>query len=122
MPVSAPRPCRHPGCGVLVRDSSGRCEKHQLEAWTKRIETPTKRITGRRLQEARKRLFSANPLCVMCDELGIAKLATQRDHRVPLFEGGADDDDNAQGLCDDHHREKTLVEALRARRRNDLRE
>jgi len=25
---SAPKPCGHPGCGVLVRDGTNRCPKH----------------------------------------------------------------------------------------------
>lgn len=74
-------------------------------------------MTGRRLQKARERLFRDNPLCAECLRQGRVALATQRDHITPLFEGGADDCTNEQGLCDDCHREKSLAEALRARRR-----
>lgn len=74
-------------------------------------------MTGRKLQEARRRLFSEKPLCERCTELGLVGLATQRDHRVPLAEGGADDDTNVQGLCADHHDEKSLGERLRGQRR-----
>ena len=116
MPVSAPRPCSHPGCGALVRDGSGRCSKHPREAWAKKPEA-AKRITGRKLQSMRDRLFKSNPLCVECERLGRVTLATQRDHIKPLAEGGTDDDDNVQGLCRACHDGKILAEALRGRQR-----
>lgn len=116
MPQAAPKPCNHPGCGVLVRDGTGRCGKHPREAWAKKP-TATKRITGRRLQAMRVSLFARNPLCVECDRLGRVTLATQRDHIKPLAEGGTDDDSNVQGLCHDCHEGKSLAEALRGRRR-----
>ncbi|MGC4366522.1 HNH endonuclease [Hydrogenophaga sp. R2] len=74
-------------------------------------------MTGRKLQEARARLFSDNPLCVRCSQLGRVTLATERDHVIPLSEGGTDNDSNVQGLCHDCHEEKSLGERLRAQRR-----
>ncbi len=116
MPVSAPKPCSQPGCGALVRDGTGRCAKHPREAWAKKTDTPV-RISGRRLQAMRERLFKDNPLCVECDRLGRVTLATQRDHIIPLAEGGTDGDDNVQGLCRACHEGKSLAEALRGRQR-----
>jgi 5-methylcytosine-specific restriction enzyme A len=74
-------------------------------------------MTGRKLQQARARLFRDSPLCAECERQGRVRLATQRDHIKPLFEGGTDDASNEQGLCDACHLEKTLAEAARARRR-----
>lgn len=116
MPVSAPKPCSQPGCGALVRDGSGRCSKHPREAWSKKPDAP-KRVTGRKLQAMRYRLFTSNPLCVECERLGRVTLATQRDHIKPLAEGGTDDDSNVQGLCRDCHDGKSLAESLRGRQR-----
>jgi 5-methylcytosine-specific restriction enzyme A len=115
MPQAAPRPCTYPGCGRLVHDGSGRCAAHPGRTWAKRIDAP-KRITGRRLQRMRAALFARSPLCVHCEDRGLVVLATQRDHKVPLAEGGTDTPNNEQGLCDDCHREKSLAEALRGRR------
>lgn len=116
MPQAAARPCTHPGCGVLVRDGSSRCPKHPRAQWTKKP-TATKRITGRKLQTVRADLFRRNPLCVECKRNGRVTLATQRDHIIPLAEGGPDDETNEQGLCDDCHDAKSAAEATRGRSR-----
>ncbi|MFD1709078.1 HNH endonuclease [Ottowia sp. GY511] len=115
MPKSAPRPCSAPGCGVLVHDGSGRCAKHARAAWVKA--QPTKRITGRRLQAMRAALFARSPLCAECERQGRVTPATERDHIVPLAEGGADDDTNVQGLCHACHEEKRKAESTRGQRR-----
>ncbi len=99
-----------------MRDGTGRCEKHPPKVWAKRHDAP-KRVTGRKLQQLRRELFEANPLCVACDKLGLVTLATQRDHIVSLGEGGRDVAENTQGLCDPCHEAKSLAEALRGRRR-----
>lgn len=102
------------GCRALSV-AGGRCADHQREPWRKKPDA-TKRITGRRLQEMRRQLFAVHPLCVACQLQGRVTEATQRDHIVPLGEGGADDDTNVQGLCDACHDEKSLAESMRARR------
>lgn len=116
MPTSAPRPCTYPGCPRLV-SGGPRCDEHRVRAWSRKHQTPVKRVTGRRLQHLRQQLFAERPLCAECQRKGIVKLATQRDHIVPLAEGGTDDPSNIQGLCAECHRDKTLAEALRARMR-----
>jgi 5-methylcytosine-specific restriction enzyme A len=116
MPTAAPRPCSHAGCNVLVRDGSGRCEKHPRVDWRKKPDAP-KRITGRRLQAMRARLFRRQPLCELCEARGVVRAATERDHKVPLAEGGTDDEDNDQALCHDCHEAKSLQERLRAQGR-----
>ena len=112
MPSAAPKPCTAPGCGKLVRDVSGRCEAHARPAWSKPA-TATKRVTGRELQRRRARLFTSNPLCVHCQQAGRVTLATQRDHIVPLEEGGQDVDANVQGLCAECHDIKSKTERAR---------
>lgn len=112
MPSAAPRPCSHPGCGVLVRDGSGRCAKHPKQSWSKKP-TAAKRITGRPLQRLRAELFAREPLCRECDRNGFVRLATQRDHIRSLEEGGTDTEDNVQPLCDDCHDIKSKAERAR---------
>lgn len=72
-----------------------------------------KRITGRRLQVMRAKLFSRNPLCAECMRQGKVTVATQRDHIIPLEEGGSDDESNEQGLCQECHDVKSKLEAKR---------
>ncbi|RMX06724.1 HNH endonuclease [Corticibacter populi] len=117
MASAAPRPCSHPGCGVLVYDGSGRCPKHPRKTWAKRPAAP-KRITGRALQRLRAELFAREPLCRACNAKALVTLATQRDHIIPLEEGGADTDDNIQPLCSACHDAKSKAERARGVRRH----
>lgn len=114
MPGRPARPCTQPGCHALSRDGTGRCPDHSREAWAKKPDAP-KRITGRKLQEMRAALFREQPLCVLCKNAGRITPATERDHVIPLVEGGKDDDSNVQGLCHDCHEAKSKAERLRAR-------
>lgn len=116
MTRAAPKPCAHAGCAALVFDGGGWCEKHRRAAWSQKRETPVKRVTGRRLQRMRAELFRDKPLCAKCLSLGRITPATERDHIVPLCEGGTDDRSNIQALCADCHEAKTQSEAQRARR------
>ena len=116
MPKAAPKPCSAPGCGVLVRDGTSRCPKHPHPVWAKPANA-TKRVTGRKLQTMRAALFTRQPLCVACEAQGRVTLATQRDHMIPLAEGGADDDSNVQGLCEPCHDAKSKSESQRGRLR-----
>lgn len=63
----------------------------------------------------RANLFSRHPLCEPCEAAGRVTIATIRDHRIPLAEGGADDETNEQAICKACHTEKSLAEALRGR-------
>ena len=67
----------------------------------------TKRVTGRRLQRIRKQVFAEQPICVACKAKGRVTVATQVDHIVALVNGGEDDHDNRQALCDECHKAKT---------------
>lgn len=116
MPSAAPRPCTHPGCGVLVRDGTGRCPKHPKPAWVKKA-TAAKRITGRKLQRMRAELFEREPLCRPCRHAGRVTLATMRDHILALEEGGTDTDDNVQPICHACHAAKSDAERARGVKR-----
>lgn len=117
MPGYAVKVCTYTGCNTLVRNGSGRCSKHPAKPWVHSTDAP-KRMSGRHLQNARERLFRANPLCVECAAQGKVKLATQRDHVVPLAEGGVDDDSNVQGLCVACHKLKSDAEMRRGVKRS----
>lgn len=71
----------------------------------------TERIRGGNLQRIREDYFRLKPLCVACEEAGRTNLATELDHIVPLWKGGADAPHNRQGLCSPCHAAKTAEEA-----------
>lgn len=56
-------------------------------------------------------------LCHPCRLLGYITAAKAVDHILPKAEGGTDDLENLQAICDDCHREKTAEEAARAQGR-----
>ena len=78
----------------------------------------TPRARGRILQRRRARLFRRQPLCVHClaKDPPETRLATERDHVVPLSVGGADDYTNEQALCADCHAAKSIAERGARRR------
>ncbi len=57
---------------------------------------------------------------MLCEQRGVVRLATIRDHIVPLAEGGLDHEDNVQAICQFCSDEKTHAEAARGQRRNRM--
>lgn len=132
MPQAAPRPCTYPGCGVLVRDGTGRCEKH-TRAEAKQLDqqrgTSTQRGYGYKWQQARDAFLHEHPLCE-CPECDAGRLqvtaATVVDHKEPhrldqaLASGDAAaitkaqhlfwDRKNWQAMSKPHHDKKTATE------------
>ena len=106
MPWMTPHPCRHPGCGNLVRGAGGQCSEHRGEARRRADELrPSAAARGydRDWQELRRRHLEENPDCVECGDP-----ATQVDHKVPIAAGGARlDPANLQSMCTTHHSVKT---------------
>lgn len=109
------RPCRVAGCPALV--TAGYCWRHGGggSRWSdpRRLEPP--RIRGAKLQAMRARLFQQQPVCELCERGGVGVVATIRDHRIPLAEGGTEDESNVQALCANCHAIKTAAEAKRGR-------
>ena len=70
----------------------------------------TQRLRGRPLQTLRRRLLSAQPLCVACQRAGRLTVASELDHIVALVNGGDNDEENLQGLCAPCHVDKTAVD------------
>ena len=68
------------------------------------------RIRGRALQRIRQQMMRADPLCGECRKQGIVRAWTELDHIQALVQDGKDIHSNRQGLCREHHRQKTLAE------------
>lgn len=91
-----------------------------LPTTRKAMTTREVRTAGRALQSRRLRIWSRNPHCAMCGRLVAYPQGFELDHKVPLFQGGQDTDDNCQVLCVDYdsfgqkigcHADKTAREA-----------
>ena len=120
MPGRPVRPCTYPGCSALTDGGrSHRCEAHVEKSWLSANE-PAKRMSGWGLDKARAKLFRENPLCVSCLVLGRVSLAVQRDHIIPLEEGGQEVESNTQALCKECHKAKTHEERERGRGRTGI--
>jgi 5-methylcytosine-specific restriction endonuclease McrA len=63
------------------------------------------------VKDRRKIKERDNGLCVLCLAAGRVSLGAVVDHRVPLWNGGSDEDENKQTLCHLCHDEKTAREA-----------
>lgn len=72
-------------------------------------------MRGRAGQSRRTLFLSRHPLCAHCSEEGKVTVATEVDHIIPLHQGGLDEWENLQGLCHEHHADKTAKE-MRAHR------
>jgi len=125
MPVVAPKPCKHAGCGALVRHESGYCDTHRTFAKSGKFADPWRgsrqsRGYGAGWEKLRQLTFARdNGLCQECQRMGIihAPAGPDRicDHIVPKFEGGTDALSNLQTLCRPCSDRKTADEARRAR-------
>lgn len=129
MPFAAPRPCTHAGCGVLVRDGSGRCPAHaraDASASDARRGTATERGYGYKWQQAREVFLRGHPVCHRHDLQGEVVAATVVDHVIPhkikVARDSGDpvalakaeklfwDRKNWQALCKQCHDAKTATE------------
>ncbi|QBP75394.1 HNH endonuclease [Herbaspirillum huttiense] len=72
----------------------------------------TPRIRGRQWMKIKTdALMASDHWCVLCLAEGRQTIAVEVDHKTPLWRGGSNEQSNLQGLCKDHHDEKTAREA-----------
>lgn len=114
MPISAKKPCSHPGCFILVHGVS-RCEKHAAEhrrLSDQHRDSAAERGYGHKWRKAREGYLSKHSLCLMCDSNGFVEPSSVVDHIVP-HRGNKElfwDKDNWQALCKSCHDKKTARE------------
>lgn len=114
MPMQAPRPCTYPGCHARVTGGS-RCDKHKQDQWrTQRTQgkSTSERGYGHDWQQLRARVMRRDQeMCVPCRKRGFMVRAHAVDHIKPKANGGTDDMDNLQAICNTCHRVKTRSES-----------
>lgn len=110
MPVRAFKPCIHPGCTALVQSGS-LCAQHRREREQERGSS-TQRGYGYAWKKKRDAFLQKHPWC--SDPFGFHKgkpvRAKHVDHKIPLRQGGADDESNYDHLCDTCHDHKTATQ------------
>lgn len=75
--------------------------------------TASIRLSGRPRMRRNARILALYPLCAICESRGLITPAKEVDHRLPLIDGGGEDEGNLWGLCHDCHADKTAREASR---------
>jgi 5-methylcytosine-specific restriction protein A len=105
MPYKAKKPCARQGCRELT--TKRYCEAHAKEE-AKRYEKydrdpDTNKRYGRAWKKIRDSFLAANPLCAMCKEQGRLSAATVAHHKVKVTEGGTNDWENMEALCQECH-------------------
>ena len=122
MPLSAPTPCRQPGCGaVLARP--GYCDTHRSGVHRdygrarRSFDAELGFYQSAQWRTVRAAFLRQHPLCCACEQRGRVVPAVVVDHVVPIKEGGARfDPRNLQSLCVSDHNAKSAKE--RAQRIN----
>ena len=105
MPRRPKIPCRYPGCPNLTDEAY--CDVHK-KLMTKQYETygreeQTSKRYGHVWKEVRKRYVSKHPFCEMCFAKGIIVPVDEVHHKIPLAEGGTNDQANLISLCKSCH-------------------
>ena len=108
MPLRPPTQC--PTC--RQPHSGQRCPRCDRKPWADSQRSGSTRA-WRRL-----RLAVFDQQDGLCAVDGCLRLAAELDHIVSTRRGGDDSRDNVQGLCVDHHREKTQRESMGEGRRD----
>lgn len=108
------RPCRHPGCSVLVRE--GYCEAHKPKDRARRSEEAQAwrwmYSTDEWTQDLRPAQLLREPFCRECARRSLRIPATDVDHVEPHRGDWAKftDRENLQSLCHSCHSRKTMAE------------
>lgn len=103
----------------------GDCPKKTAHNWNNKVRSNRGGRGGRPWQRKRQRIFERdNYLCqihLARGQIVTVELHGERhgvlDHIVPKFEGGSDDDDNLQTICQACDKEKTHNESMRSRKK-----
>lgn len=106
MPYKSRKPCRFPGCGVLVNSGERYCAKHKKQYKSGGDASHY----DRRWQKIRLAFLSKHPLCQKCQEAGRLTPATEVHHIIAVANGGSDSESNLMPLCKSCHSKITRKE------------
>lgn len=105
MPSRRLRPCNHPGCPSLTADRY--CDEHtqDLKRYDKERPSPSLRGYGDNWKKVRKLYLREHPICEEC-----GRGAEVVHHLLPIREGGGNEEDNLEALCNRCHNRITAKE------------
>ena len=105
MPYKPKKPCAHSGCPKLTTNRY--CEEHarQEAVYYNRYERDpdSSKRYGRSWAKIRAAFLMANPLCEVCRDEGRLTPAALAHHKQKLTDGGTNDWNNLQALCQACH-------------------
>ena len=105
MPYKARKPCAYPGCPKLTTGRN--CEEHaktEAKRYNQYNRDPeSNKRYGRSWARIRAAFLSGNPLCELCKQDGRLRPATLVHHKRKLTDGGTNDWNNLQALCQECH-------------------
>ena len=121
MPLSAPTPCRHPGCGAVLT-KPGYCDTHRSIVHRdygrarRSFDAELGFYQSAQWRAVRAAFLRQHPLCCACEQRGRVVPAVVADHVVPIKQGGARfDPRNLQSLCVSDHNAKSAKERAQQR-------
>ena len=121
MPLSAPTPCRQPGCGAVLA-KPGYCDTHRSGAHRdygrarRAFDAELGFYQSAQWRAVRAAFLRQHPLCCVCEQRDRVVPAVVVDHVVPIKEGGARfDPRNLQSLCVSDHNAKSAKERAQQR-------
>lgn len=111
MPMAAPKVCAHAGC-MAIASSGSRCDKHISEATSwgawQNGRTSSQRGYGAMWRKIRADVMVRdNYLCQTCKRAKTITAANAVDHIKPKSQGGTDNMNNLEAICNDCHKTKT---------------
>lgn len=121
MPLAAPTPCRHPGCGAVLA-KPGYCDAHRVAVHRdygrarRGFDTERGFYQSAAWRAVRAAFLREHSVCTRCQGHGRVVVAVVADHVLPLKNGGARLDwANLQALCVPCHNRKTAGETAKRR-------
>lgn len=107
MPKKPKRPCRMTGCPNFAEDGELYCSSHKgadAREYNRYRRAPeANKRYGRAWKKIRDRYISAHPLCEDCMSRGIYRPAEEVHHKLPLADGGTNENCNLVSLCHSCH-------------------
>ncbi len=99
--------CQWPGCPETL-DGGHYCDEHRRKNVIPKVSD--KRYHTASWSATRKAVFTRDGyICQMCRKL-VGNESPHCDHIIPVSQGGTDDEDNLQTLCQPCHNRKTMEE------------